>query len=149
MNQVSLVVDEEASREMEGNRARTLPEVRLDCHVCSSGNHFRPAQLERELACDDCGFSLSGGFAAHAGAFENCIFCGSGHFYYVSPFLRPALGRDSICYVCEARYRGARVGSPDEKFNSTTHSAAQKTSSAADWKRRAEEYDRSADERPT
>ena len=47
---------------------------------------------------------------------EECIFCGSRHFYFESPLDLFFLSRASICYVCEASYKGVGIDHPDEKY---------------------------------
>jgi hypothetical protein len=70
-----------------------------------------------------------------------CIFCGGGYFYYESPLSLPFLRRDSICYVCEARYKGARLNQPDEKFKQESHDLARRSEATAGWAERARRYD--------
>jgi ribosomal protein S27E len=93
-------------------------EVFIACPVCFSGNHFQLDQVEQKIAsCEDCGFVLAETLGPKASVDEECIFCGNSNFYFESPLGLLFLGRDSICYVCEARYKTAWVNNPDEKYD--------------------------------
>ncbi|MDQ3817370.1 MAG: hypothetical protein M3362_06735 [Acidobacteriota bacterium] len=73
---------------------------------------------------------------------EECIFCGSEHFYMESPLDLTFLGRASICYVCEARYKGVVINNPEEKYTERGARRACRSKAASRWKERVERYDR-------
>ena len=52
------------------------------------------------------------------------------------------LGRASICYVCEARYKGIVINNPEEKYTEQGARAARKSKAASHWKERVEQYNR-------
>ena len=72
---------------------------------------------------------------------EECIFCGSTYFYFEAPLDLAFLGRASICYICEARYKGIGIDNPDEKYNESSARRAKKSRFALHWKERATQYD--------
>lgn len=115
-------------------------EVHIDCPVCASGNHFRIDGTVQELACEDCGYLLSPQSSAELGDLDRCLFCGGDSFYFESPFSLPFLGRDSVCYVCGARYMKTVVGNPDAKYDSDKEEIAQQSSYAEALRGRAENY---------
>lgn len=71
---------------------------------------------------------------------EECFFCGSRYFYFESPLELGFLGRSSICYVCEARYKGIEIDSPEEKYNQGGALSARRSGSALHWKERIEQH---------
>lgn len=75
---------------------------------------------------------------------EECIFCGSRHFYFESPLDLSILGRASICYVCEARYKGVKINDPDEKYDQESSSRARRSWSSLRWCERVKGYSRKA-----
>ena len=79
--------------------------IKIDCPVCVSRNVFVIGAVEK-LSCDDCGFLFTENSQLLTG---KCLICGSGSFYYFSPFGLSFLGRDSVCYVCEAHYRNVSM----------------------------------------
>ena len=114
-------------------------EVILDCPVCFSGNYFEIGDVSRELQCDDCGFLL----ARESGDTQvpdRCIVCDSDSFYYASPFGMRFLGRDSICYVCETRYKNARINNPEAHFSFSSSERAQLSTCAQELKKRASHW---------
>lgn len=118
-----------------------MTEVSVTCPVCCSGNRFETGRAGRALACEDCGFVLAEESAS--GQFEDgeCIFCGGGSFYLESPLSLPFLRRDFVCYVCEARYKGARANEPDEKFKQEGYERARSSEAFARWDERARRYE--------
>ncbi|HKC66132.1 MAG TPA: hypothetical protein VKB86_20980 [Pyrinomonadaceae bacterium] len=52
------------------------------------------------------------------------------------------LGRASICYVCEARYKGVIINNPEEKYTERGARAARRSKAALRWKERVEQYNR-------
>ncbi|MDT5059870.1 MAG: hypothetical protein QOH63_329 [Acidobacteriota bacterium] len=121
-----------------------MHEVFIACPVCFSGNHFQLDRLEQKLACEDCGFVLAENLSLNASEAEECIFCGNRDFYFESPLGLLFLGRDSICYVCEARYKTAWVNDPDEKYDQKLSERSQTSESAMRWKERIEQYNQQA-----
>src|SRR5215210_6238365 len=87
-------------------------EVFIACPVCFSGNSFQLEEREQGLACVDCGFTLSESHGPNLSEPEACLFCGSRFFYFEAPLDLSFLGRASICYVCEARYKGVMFDDP-------------------------------------
>jgi len=71
---------------------------------------------------------------------EECIFCGSRYFYFESPLDLFFLGRASICYVCEARYKGVEIDHPDEHHNREGALSAQRSVASLRWSERAERH---------
>lgn len=117
-------------------------EVLVDCPVCSSGNRFRTGEPGAELACDDCGFVLAAAPDVKAVESGRCLFCGGEYFYVESPFSVSLLGKDSACYICEAKYKGARPGHAEEEYSPETFARAQGSRAAQSWRARAERYNR-------
>jgi hypothetical protein len=115
--------------------------VLIACPVCFSGNCVRLERPGRKLACRSCEFVLAANPPPEISDPEECIFCGGGYFYYESPLDLTFLGRASICYVCEARYKGLVIGSPDESYKQAAASAARKSKAASRWKERAGQYE--------
>jgi hypothetical protein len=71
---------------------------------------------------------------------EVCIFCGSRYFYFESPLDLFFLGRASICYVCEARYKGVGIDHPDEHYSQEGARSARRSWSSLHWNERAEQH---------
>ena len=71
---------------------------------------------------------------------EVCIFCESRHFYFEAPLDLSFLGRASICYVCEARYKGVMINDPEEKYSQEGARSARMSEAALRWKERVEQY---------
>lgn len=101
-------------------------------------------QLERseqeELACDDCGFVLAESSESNFSEAEECLFCGSDHFYLEAPLDLSFLGRATICYVCEARYKGVVIDSPEEKYTERGARSARRSTAASHWQERVERH---------
>ena len=114
----------------------------IDCPVCCSGNRVRLEAAGEELACDDCGFILAGAPELKDTAPGRCVFCGGGYFYVESRL--PLLGQYSICYICGAKYEGAREQEPGQKFNPETHAEAQESDASKGWQQRVELYNHGA-----
>lgn len=110
--------------------------IKIDCPVCSSNNTFITGATEK-LSCDDCGFLFADNSQAPTG---KCLFCGSGSFYYFSPFGLSFLGRDSVCYVCEAHYRNEKIGDPEPDFSEESFARAQQSIEARRFKERASDW---------
>jgi hypothetical protein len=127
---------------VETNKEQIARKVFIDCPVCCSGNRFRLGDTGEKLACDDCGFVLSGAPELRVADAGRCVFCGGGYFYFESPL--PFLGKDSICYVCEAKYKGARVHKPEQKFSPGTQAEAQDSDASKRWRQRVELYNQGA-----
>ena len=96
------------------------------------------------LTCAVCGFVFAENLRPNISEPEECIFCGGGYFYFESPLDLSFLGRASICYVCEARYKGVRLDNPDESYKPEHALSARRSGAASRWKERAEQYDRQA-----
>lgn len=116
----------------------------IACPVCFSGNSFRLERLERRLYCRNCEFVFADNPPPEIPGPEECIFCGGDYFYYESLLDLTFLGRASICYVCEARYKGVVIGNPDETYKKEGASRAGMSESASLWKERAEQHERQA-----
>jgi len=71
---------------------------------------------------------------------EECIFCGGSHFYFEAPLDLTFLGRASICYICEARYKGVVIGDPEGKYSQEGARCARQSEAALHWKERVEQY---------
>ena len=121
-----------------------MNEVFIACPVCFSGNRFQLDQLEQKLACEDCGFVLAEKLTLNTSKFEECVFCGNSDFYFESPLGFSFLGRDSICYVCEARYKTAWINDPDEKYDEKESDRSQQSESALRWKERIKQHNQQA-----
>ena len=118
-----------------------MNEVFIACPVCFSGNHFQPNRSGQRLACVDCGFVLAEKLPPDLAELRECIFCGNSRFYFESPLGLLFLGRDSICYVCEARYKTTRVNDPDEKYDERASDRSHATEASLRWKERIMQYD--------
>ena len=129
---------------METSKEQSTSRVSIDCPACCSGNRFRLGEAGRELACDDCGFVLAGASESSAAECGQCLFCRGEYFYVESPFSLSPLGKDSVCYVCEAKYRGALVNSPDQKFSAETQARARRSAASEGWRKRVELYNQRA-----
>jgi hypothetical protein len=112
--------------------------VFIACPVCFSGSCFQLERPARELACDGCGFVFAETRGAKISEAEECIFCGGSYFYYESPLDLSFLGRASICYVCEARYKGVGIDSPDESYRQEGARGARGSKAASRWRERVE-----------
>ena len=115
-------------------------EVYIACPVCYSGNCFRLGAAVGDFACEDCGFELARDSGPSGSGSEECIFCGGRHFYFEGLLDLTFLGRATICYVCEARYKRAVVGQPDEKYNEEGAGRARRSWAASRWDDRAKGY---------
>ena len=120
-------------------------EAFIACPACCSGNYFQLEQAPGELACEDCQFMLANNLSPHLADFEACIFCSSTYFYYEAPLDLAFLGRASICYVCEARYKGIEIDAPDDKYDEHVARRARRSGFALHWKERAEQYNHQTD----
>lgn len=116
----------------------------IACPVCFSGSCFQLEQPERRFSCEDCGFVFAENPGAKIAEPEECIFCEGSHFYFESPLDLSFLGHASICYVCEARYKGVVIDNPDESYQQESARNARGSEVASRWKERAEQYDRQA-----
>jgi hypothetical protein len=119
-------------------------EVFIACPVCFSGNSFQLEEREQELACVDCGFALTESSAPNLSEPEECIFCRSSHFYFEAPLDLSFLGRASICYVCEARYKGVVINDPEEKYIEEGALRARMSEAALRWKKKVEQHHQQA-----
>jgi hypothetical protein len=134
---------------MLGNQLRWLrkestikKDVFIACPVCFSGNGFQLEQSKQELTCINCGFVLTESPRPNISEPEECIFCGSSHFYFEAPLDLSFLGLASICYVCEARYKSVMIDNPEEKYTEEGARRAQRSRAALKWKQRVERYNR-------
>jgi hypothetical protein len=116
-------------------------EVFIACPVCFSGSCFQLKRTGRALSCADCGFVFTENPPPNISEPEECIFCGGSYFYFESPLDLSFLGRASICYVCEARYKGVGIDNPDESYKEDRALSARRSSAASRWKERAEQSD--------
>jgi hypothetical protein len=116
--------------------------VFIACPVCFSGNSFQLERHGRELACDDCGFVFAENRESNVSEAEECLFCGGSYFYFESPLDLSFLGRASICYVCEARYKGVGINNPDESYKQEGALCARGSKAASRWRERVEQYER-------
>jgi len=114
--------------------------VSIDCPVCLSRNYFRVEGATRELSCEDCGFPLSVGAYVQPEGLTRCLFCACTNFFLEAPLRLPFLERDSICYVCGARYKKTVVGAPDAKYDPVNAEIAQQSTCAQAFRKRAEQY---------
>src|SRR5207253_4410669 len=121
-------------------------EVFIACPACFSGNSFQLEDREQEFACVDCGFALTESLAPNLSEPEECIFCRSSHFYFEAPLDLSFLGRASICYVCEARYKGVIINDPEEKYIEEGALRARMSEAALRWKKKVEQHHRRAGE---
>ena len=113
----------------------------IACPVCFSGNCFQLERPGREFSCKDCGFVFAENRGANISEPEECIFCGGTYFYFESPLDLSFLGRASICYVCEARYKGVGIDDPDESYKPEVAQSARRSEAASRWKEQVEQYD--------
>jgi hypothetical protein len=119
-------------------------EVFIACPVCFSGNSFQLEEREQELACVDCGFAMTESLAPNLSEPEECVFCGSSHFYFEAPLDLSFLGRASICFICEARYKGVVINNPEEKYSEGGALRARISKAALRWKEKVELHHRLA-----
>jgi len=110
--------------------------IKIDCPVCVSRNVFVIGAVEK-LSCDDCGFLFTENSQLLTG---KCLICGSGSFYYFSPFGLSFLGRDSVCYVCEAHYRNVQIDNPEPSFSEASFARAEQSVEARRFKERADHW---------
>ena len=127
---------------METSNEQITRKVFIDCPICCSRNRFQLEDAGEELACEDCGFVLAVAPELKATDSERCVFCGGEYFYLESPL--PLLGKDSICYICEAKYKGARMREPERKFSPDAQAKAQNSDASKRWRRRVELYNQGA-----
>lgn len=125
---------------MRTGKEQVVRRVFVDCPVCCSGNHFRAETLGGELECDDCGFVLADAPDVKSAESGRCLFCGGEYFYLESPLSVWLLGKDSICYICEATYKGVRLANAEEKYSPETFARAQESGAAKRWRARVERY---------
>ena len=125
---------------METSKEQIAARVFIDCPVCCSGNRFQLENLDVELACNDCGFVLAEAPKSKAVDSGRCVFCASEYFYFESPLSLSLLGKDSVCYVCEARYKGAPMSSPEQKYSPESQAKAQGSDASESWRKRVEWY---------
>lgn len=126
---------------MEKSEEQIAIKVFIDCPVCRSGNSFQLEDAGEGSACGDCGFVLAGATEPGDTGDGRCVFCGGASFYLESPL--PLLGKDSVCYVCEAKY-SARVHTAEQQFSSDSHAEAQNSDAAKRWQQRIEMYEQGA-----
>jgi transcription elongation factor Elf1 len=107
--------------------------ITIDCPVCNSRNTF-VTKTTNGLSCEDCGFRLADNSSPPTG---ECIFCGSTSFYYSSPLVLRFMKRDSVCYVCGARYRKTRIDNPEPCYSEKSFGQAQQSREAARFRERA------------
>ena len=120
--------------------SRIKREVFIACPVCYSGNCFQLGGEEGDFTCDGCGFALANKPGLNFSESEECIFCG-GRYFYLEWLLEVFfLGRASICYVCEARYKGARIDHPDEKYRRGDARSARTSWASSRWNERIKRY---------
>lgn len=119
-------------------------EVFIACPVCYSGSCFQLGRAGADFTCADCGFVLAENPGPDVSESEACIFCGSRHFYFESPLDLFFLARASVCYVCEARYKGVGIDHPDEKYRQGGARSARRSWSSLRWTERVNEYSRQA-----
>ena len=129
---------------METSGEQIAGEVFMDCPVCCSGNRLKLENPGVQLACEDCGFVLAEARVLGAVDFKRCVFCGGEYFYTESALPLSLLGRDSVCYVCEAKYKGMRSHDPGQRFNADTHAEAQKSDASKRWRERVDGYNQGA-----
>jgi hypothetical protein len=109
--------------------------------VCTSGNSFSGERVIGPLICRDCGFVLSEKPVVFDSNLKACIFCDNDRwFYYDSPLSLRFLGRDSVCYVCEGHYRDVSIDKPEDRFSSTSHDDAQRSTFVQYWRSRVKAY---------
>jgi hypothetical protein len=129
---------------METSEKQITKKVSIDCPVCLSGNSFNLERADRALACEDCSFILADVAELKAIDSWRCIFCGSQYFYVDSPFSLAFLGRSTVCYVCEAKYKGVKVNGSEEKYNEAVANVMQRSDVAVSLKERVEKYNQRA-----
>ena len=108
--------------------------IDVNCPVCYSGNTFVTGSTEK-WTCEDCLFLFADGAQEPSG---QCLICGNRSFYYFAPFILSFLGRDSVCYVCEAHYRKVQVGNPDRSFSEESFAKAEQSIEAQRLQERAD-----------
>lgn len=110
--------------------------IKIDCPVCVSTNVFVTGAVEK-LFCKDCRFLFAENSQLPA---DECLICGSRSFYYFSPFGLSFLGRDTVCYVCEAHYRNVQIDNPERRFSEESFARAEQSVEAQRFKERAENW---------
>ena len=110
--------------------------IKIDCPVCVSSNTFVTGATEK-LFCEDCGFLFAENSQLPTG---ECLVCGSRSFYYSSPFGLSFLGRDTVCYVCEAHYRNVQIDSTEPGFSEESFARAEQSVEARRFKERADHW---------
>jgi hypothetical protein len=95
---------------------------------------------ESDFTCADCGFALAINPSPNISESEVCIFCGSRYFYFEWLLEFFFLGRASICYVCEARYKGIGIDHPDDKYNQVGARSALRSWASLGWNERVKRY---------
>lgn len=115
-------------------------EVFIACPVCYSGNCFQLGGAEADFTCVDCGFVLAKNPVPNISEPKECIFCGSRYFYFEWLLEVFFLGRASICYVCEARYKGVGIDHPDEKYKQGGARSARRSWASSRWTERVKRY---------
>ena len=96
--------------------------------------------MEGDFTCVDCGFLLAENPGPDISESEECIFCRSRYIYLESLIELFLLGRASICYVCEARYKGMRIDHPDEKYHQESAESASRSWASLHWNERIKGY---------
>jgi hypothetical protein len=95
---------------------------------------------EGNFSCADCGFVLAKNPGPNISASEECIFCGGRYFYFEWLLDLFFLGYASICYVCEARYKGVGIDHSDKKFNEGGARSARRSWASSRWDERVKQY---------
>jgi hypothetical protein len=95
---------------------------------------------EGDFTCVDCGFVLAKNPVPNFSESEECIFCGSRYFYFEWLLNLFFLGHASICYVCEARYKGIGIDHPDDKYNQAGARRARRSRVSLSWDERVRRY---------
>jgi hypothetical protein len=129
-------------------RHQIKKEAFIACPVCCSGSCFQLQRPEREFACESCQFVLAKNLDLNISEFKECIFCSSKYFYFEALLDLSFLGRASICYVCEARYKGIEIDTPDDRYNEQVARSARRSKFALYWKERAEQHNHQTDSEP-
>lgn len=110
--------------------------VKINCPVCDTSNRFE-LRSNAPAVCVDCGFVLA--LHLHL-AGPSCVFCGGERFYRESPFGLAFLGRELICYLCEAEYGQAANFAAAAKFDQSVADRMQKSTQAELWRARADSW---------
>lgn len=110
--------------------------VIIDCPICSTQNRFLLEETHEGCLCEDCGFCFLDGSKKPDLSNDRCVFCESKKFYYESPFSLSIFGRDSVCYVCSARYKGVKINEPELRYSEEQSDAICKTDLGLRWQER-------------